>query len=223
MNDGISRNNMSTPTPTQDDSSTTLLPMLPMLVHPTTMTMRTCNSSASRRRQHINAMDDGRPDKKRLKKSWQPSPRKQRFDQETVLSSSPRGVNNFLVIKPLPNNDDDDNISLQFLFPQLNLKDGGRQNIYSTPQTRAGNNSSLPPTDMSCKFPSLSSLRGASKSGSKNETPIIALVPRFRPRARSSTAVSRRVTIDEEKVLDTKDHPTLLSLQGAPMTPSNDI
>ena len=216
MNDGMSRNNM--PTPSRDAS---LLPMLPMLVHPTTSGLSNISVSASRRRQDINAIDDG-PDKKRLKKSWQPSARKQRFDnQETVLSSSPRGVNNFLVIKPLPNNDDDDNISLQFLFPQLNLKDGGRQNIYSTP-TRTGN-SSLPPTDTSCKFPSLSSLRGASKSGSKNETPIIALVPRFRPRARSSTAVSRRVTIDEEKVLDNKDHPTLFSLQGAPMTPSNDI
>ena len=219
MNDGISRNNMPMPTPSWDES---LLPMLPMLVHPTTSGLSNTSVSGSRRRQDINATDDDGPDKKRLKKSWKPSPRKQRFDnQETVSSSSPRGVNNFLVIKPLPNNDDDDNISLQFLFPQLNLKDGGRQNIYSTP-TRTGN-SSLPLTDTSCKFPSLSSLSGASKAGSKNETPIIALVPRFRPRARSSTAVSRRVTIDEEKVLDTKDHPTLFSLQGAPMTPSNDI
>ena len=215
MNDGISRNNMPMPTPSWDES---LLPMLPMLVHPTISGLSNTSVSASRRRQDINTIDDG-PDKKRLKKSWKPSPRKQRFDnQETVLSSSPRGVNNFLVIKPLPNNDDD-HISLQFLFPQLNLKDGGRQNIYSTP-TRTGN-SSLPLTNTSCKFPSLSSLRGA--SGNKNETPFIALVPRFRPRARSSTAVSRRVTIDEEKVLDNKDHPTLLSLQGAPMTPSNDI
>jgi len=217
MNDGMSRNNMSTPT--QDDASTTSLPMLPMLVHPTTM--RTSNASTSRRRQDINADDDG-PDKKRIKKSWQPSPRKQRFDnQETVSSSSPRGVDNPLANNPLPNNDDD-HISLQFLFPQLNLKDGGSQNIYSTPQTRPGNNPSLPlsPADMSTKFPSLSSLRGS--SGNKNETPIIALVPRFRPRARPSTA-ARRVTIDEEKVLVTvEDSITLLPLQGAPMTPPID-
>ena len=213
----MSRNN--TPTPTQDDSSTTLLPMLPMLVHPTTMTMRTSNASTSRRRQDINATDDDGPDKKRIKKSWQPSPRKQRYDNQETVSSSPRGVDNPLANNPLPNNDDD-HISLQFLFPQLNLKDGCSQNIYSTPQTRPGNNPSLPlsPADMSSKFPSLSSLRGS--SGNKNETPIIALVPRFHPRrAGSSTTVHRRVTIDEEKVVDTNDHPLLL--QGAPMTPPN--
>ena len=211
----MSRNN--TPTPMQDDSQ---LPMLPMLVHPTIIRTSNdnCNASASRSRQDINAIDDDGPDKKRRKKSWQPSPRKQRFDNlETISSSSPRDVDNPLVNNPLPNNDDDDHISLQFLFPQLNLKDGGSQNIYSTPQTRPGNNPSLPsPSDMSSKFPSLSSLRGS--SGNKNKTPIIALVPRFRPHARSSTAVQRRVTIDEEKVVDTNDHPKL-PLQGAPMTP----
>ena len=211
----MSRNN--TPASTLDDSTLSPLPMLPMLVHPTTMTMRTSNASTSRRRQDINATDDDGPDKKRIKKPWQPSPRKQRFDnQETVSSSSPRGVDNPLSNNPLPNNDDD-HISLQFLFPQLNLQDG--QNIYSTPQTRPGNNPSLSlsPADMSSKFPSLSSLRGS--SGNKNKTPIIALVPRFRPRAGSSTA-ARRITIDEEKVLVTvEDSITLLPLQGAPMTP----
>ena len=220
MNDGISRNN--TPAPTLDDSTLSPLPMLPMLVHQTSGSSNAIVST-SRRRQDINATDDDGPDKKRIKKSWQPSPRKQRFDNlEFISSSSPRDVDNPLVVhNPLPNNDDDDHISLQFLFPQLNLKDGGSQNIYSTPQTRPGNNPSLPlsPANMSSKFPSLSSLRGS--SGNNNETPIIALVPRFRPHARSSsTAVQRRVTIDEEKVQVTvEDSITLLPLQGAPMTP----